>query len=1747
MAQTNAVYFAKSLLSRSAQGQLRLIHTAPVCSAQVRMSRIDREPLPYERLQSSLRVVRDRLNRPLTLSEKVLYSHLDDPKNADMVPGTSYLKLRPDRVAMHDATAQMAMLQFMSSGVARVAVPSTIHGDHLIEAQLGGDQDLARANEINKEVYNFLSTAGAKYGVGFWKPGSGIIHQIILENYAFPGLVMIGTDSHMPNGGGLGSLCIGVGGADVVDVMAGIPWELKCPKVIGVHLTGCLSGWTAPKDIILKVADILTVKGGTGAIVEYFGPGVSSISCTGMGTICNMGAEIGATSSLFPYNKRMRDYLIATQRQAIASEADKNTNLLSADPDASYDQVIEINLSELEPHVNGPFTPDLAHPISKLAENARKNNYPLEVKVGLIGSCTNSSYEDMSRSASIAKQAMKHGLRSKSIFTVTPGSEQIRATIERDGQSQVLREFGGVVLANACGPCIGQWDRRDIKKGDRNTIVSSYNRNFTARNDANPETHAFVASPEITTALSIAGRLDFNPLTDELTGSDGKTFKLTPPTGDELPARGFDPGQDTFQAPPADGSLVKVDVDPKSNRLQLLSPFDKWDGQDLVDVPILIKVQGKCTTDHISAAGPWLKYRGHLDNISNNLLIAAINDENGEANKLKDQFTGEYGTVPEVARAYKAKGIKWVAVGGDNYGEGSSREHAALEPRHLNGRAIIVKSFARIHETNLKKQGMLPLTFADPADYDKVQPSDRVSVLGLNNLAPGKLTLNMATGGGNNNNNNHNYGYPLSTSSNKTPTNRSKQVFNFNTFPPLELNGHQVPLMANGDPLNVRTPTSGNANHVAFGTRKRENNGNVTVQSLMERLTVLNDSRNQAKSLLKNFEKKGELHGQVTMLTSMIRELNAEEQDTLRLLNDMINEHTSNTARGSSPREQSSISSISQTNGDGSEGSPREQAAINFIDEDDILADQSPENLKNLLLKLKESEDKLSSLQLEQNRLLSLQKRAESKLSEMSRMKRTLETESRQLDDSRREQSSTENVAVALGIQQSISRPDPLAEMTSRLRLLKEKFDDAVRTDNTAQNELSEAGDEEDDPTLDVQAQIGNVYAQVELQKRRSLEMKLKELQKTKQRNDILNEMQSHGNETRPRVTRVSQNSNRTQYRYEADGSEEDEVRPLPQTRSDLVAGKYRELEVTETRLKQLESLMQLIEQHESVSTADGPSTLGRSNRKMSNEDLAATVPSLHPPLLRQGLTTDAKRRAEPLQSYTDRSGFASNGHTRTPSSVSSDHLNMVPAFPVNGFTGPPSQDGGYSSVSLPPAFAFGDQFIKTMQNNMDSMTSVFENQLNPQSAMANNQMFYLMMMQNHQIMQQQQMLMYWIQQQNLLIQSRLNSSLQNQNHEQPDNANIYQPQQSFPSQDTSTPLSHTRSQNREERSLTESATALNNQVAPGVRANNYWDNFKSNSRQNQLSTMNGTSNGRPLDNPFTNHTAFPASLLNNGSGQANANCMHRRPKKAANASQRNSESEKIQNAPTTDEVKSIDLSTLYSVLEKFVSDDTKLKSKPNNCLPSLEVEGAVGGEAVTASDLADQFHSLVRNGAPLHISPSTGAIRKKPRNQETEAKHTVKDEPLPASESVRPLMAAEGRSSENRAALAMPSGAAQNGQASSHMLLKRPPTTGANGRDEPEDDTSSSTDDDLAEADQTAIDVNAAESEPVESAAAISNPPHAHPTVAAVAVNLPDSLLPEDQNANAELIDEEDEEDNLSATEANDCIRLSGDGEQGL
>ncbi|PLB50174.1 aconitate hydratase [Aspergillus steynii IBT 23096] len=683
----------------------------------------------YKKMSENLDIVRRRLSRPLTYAEKVLYSHLDDPHGQDIERGTSYLKLRPDRVACQDATAQMAILQFMSAGMPSVATPTTVHCDHLIEAQIGGEKDLARANDINKEVYDFLASSTAKYNIGFWKPGSGIIHQIVLENYAFPGGLMIGTDSHTPNAGGLAMAAIGVGGADAVDVMAGLPWELKAPKVIGVKLTGELSGWTSPKDIILKVAGLLTVKGGTGAIIEYHGPGVNSLSCTGMGTICNMGAEIGATTSMFPFNDRMHDYLRATKRTEIGDFARSYAKELREDEGAEYDQLIEINLSELEPHINGPFTPDLATPISKFKEAVDANKWPEDLKVGLIGSCTNSSYEDMSRAASIARDALDHGIKSKSLFTVTPGSEQIRATIERDGQLQTLEEFGGVILANACGPCIGQWDRKDVKKGEPNSIISSYNRNFTGRNDANPATHAFVTSPDLVVAMTVAGTLKFNPLTDKLKDKDGNEFMLKAPTGEGLPAQGYDPGQDTYQAPPKDRESISVAVSPESDRLQVLGGFAAWDGKDANGIPILIKCQGKTTTDHISMAGPWLKYRGHLDNISNNMLIGAVNAENGEANKIRNAFTGEFDAVPATARDYKARGVKWVVIGDWNYGEGSSREHAALEPRHLGGLAIITRSFARIHETNLKKQGMLPLTFSDPADYDKIQPTDTVDLL----------------------------------------------------------------------------------------------------------------------------------------------------------------------------------------------------------------------------------------------------------------------------------------------------------------------------------------------------------------------------------------------------------------------------------------------------------------------------------------------------------------------------------------------------------------------------------------------------------------------------------------------------------------------------------------------------------------------------------------------------------------------------------------------------------------------------------------------------------------------------------------------------------------------------------------------------------------------------------------------------------------------------------------------------------
>ncbi len=697
----------------------------------------------YSGFRTKLSDARKVLNRPMTYAEKVLYTHLWEKPTREFVRGKDYVELAPDRVAMQDATAQMALLQFMSSGRKKTAVPSTVHCDHLIQAQVGAKDDLLRAQEENKEVYDFLESISRKYGIGFWRPGAGIIHQVVLENYAFPGGMMIGTDSHTPNAGGLGMIAIGVGGADAVDVMAGMPWELKWPKLIGVKLTGRLNGWTSPKDLILKLAGILTVKGGTGAIVEYFGEGTNSISCTGKATICNMGAEIGATTSVFPFDEKMSSYLRITKRADVAALAEGLADELCADkevfehPEKYYDQIVEINLDELEPHLNGPFTPDKAWPISKMKEAVEKENYPDNISVALIGSCTNSSYEDIDRSASIAKQALAKGLKAKSQFTITPGSEQVRATIERDGQLKVLTDIGGLILANACGPCIGMWKRMDIKTGERNTIVTSFNRNFAKRNDGNPETLAFVASPEITTALAIAGKLSFNPLTDELVNEKDEKVKLDPPVGEELPPNGFDEGSSGFIPPAEDGSSIEVKVDPKSDRLQLLQPFEPWDGKDFVDLPVLLKVSGKCTTDHISMAGPWLKYRGHLDNISNNMFLGAINAFTGDAGKTKNIFTGEYKSVPEVAREYKAKGIGWVVVGDENYGEGSSREHAAMEPRYLGGKAIIVKSFARIHETNLKKQGMLPLTFADPKDYDKIKEDDRVTIF-VSELAPEK-------------------------------------------------------------------------------------------------------------------------------------------------------------------------------------------------------------------------------------------------------------------------------------------------------------------------------------------------------------------------------------------------------------------------------------------------------------------------------------------------------------------------------------------------------------------------------------------------------------------------------------------------------------------------------------------------------------------------------------------------------------------------------------------------------------------------------------------------------------------------------------------------------------------------------------------------------------------------------------------------------------------------------------------------
>jgi aconitate hydratase len=699
----------------------------------------------YENFGSRIEAARKAVGKPLTLTEKILYAHLwQGAATTAFERGKSYVDFAPDRVAMQDATAQMALLQFMQSGRTKVAVPSTVHCDHLIEAKVNSKTDLDRAVHESSEVYDFLASVSNKYGIGFWKPGAGIIHQVVLENYAFPGGMMIGTDSHTVNAGGLGMIAIGVGGADACDVMAGLAWELKMPKLIGVKLTGKLSGWTAPKDVILKVAGILTVKGGTGAVVEYFGEGATSMSCTGKGTICNMGAEIGATTSTFGYDESMSRYLKATDREDIANAADKIAAHLTGDaevyanPNEYFDQVIEINLDTLEPHLNGPFTPDLATPISKMKEAAAANGWPTKIEVGLIGSCTNSSYEDISRAVSLAEQVSAKGLKLASEFTITPGSEQVRFTIERDGFLNVFDKIGATVFANACGPCIGMWARVGAEKAEKNTIVHSFNRNFAKRADGNPNTFAFVGSPEIVTAMAIAGTLEFNPLTDTLTNDKGEQVKLDPPTGFELPPRGFavdDPG---FQKPAEDGSSVQVIVSPTSKRLQLLDPFAPWEGTDLKGLKLLIKAKGKCTTDHISMAGPWLKFRGHLDNISNNMLIGAVNFFNEKTDAVKNQLTGEYGTVPNTQRAYKAASIGTLVVGDENYGEGSSREHAAMEPRHLGVRAVLVKSFARIHETNLKKQGMLALTFENKEDYNKIQEDDSIDIVGLTEFAPNK-------------------------------------------------------------------------------------------------------------------------------------------------------------------------------------------------------------------------------------------------------------------------------------------------------------------------------------------------------------------------------------------------------------------------------------------------------------------------------------------------------------------------------------------------------------------------------------------------------------------------------------------------------------------------------------------------------------------------------------------------------------------------------------------------------------------------------------------------------------------------------------------------------------------------------------------------------------------------------------------------------------------------------------------------
>ena len=700
----------------------------------------------YKKMERNLEVVRSRYNRPLTLAEKLLLGHLDDAIGAELDPGESYINLNPDRVAHQDVTGQMAILQFMQSGRNEVAVPTTVHCDHLIQARVGASSDLQDALNESSEVYQFLESSCRKYGMGFWKPGSGIIHQVNLENYAFPGCLVIGTDSHTPNAGGLGSLAIGVGGADAADVMAGLPWEVKYPTLIGVHLTGEMSGWTAPKDVIIYLAGVLTVAGGTNAIIEYFGPGVESISCTGKATITNMGAELGATGDVFPFDSRMATYLQATRRPELAELAEKYKHLLTADPEVEkdpsqyYDRIVEIDLSKLEPHITGPHSPDRARPISALAKEAKEEGFPDAVSAALVGSCTNSSYEDMSRCADLARQAKEHGLNSAAKFMITPGSEQVRATIARDGQQQALEDIGGMVLANACGPCIGQWRRDEMPEGEPNSIVTSYNRNFPKRNDANSGTMNFIASPELAVAMGLGGSLSFNPLTDTLTGADGKEFMLqAPKPAPEVPANGFDSGQATYIAPPEDGSDVNVNVNPDSSRLQILDPWPAWDGQDFTDMPVLVKASGKCTTDHISPAGAWLRFRGHLDNLSDNMFLGAVNAFTDDPGTGLNQLSGEQiQPIPEIAREYKAQGMQWIAIGDSNYGEGSSREHAAMSPRMLGAAAVITRSFARIHEANLKKQGILPLTFEDPGDYDRIRADDRLSIIGLANLTQGQ-------------------------------------------------------------------------------------------------------------------------------------------------------------------------------------------------------------------------------------------------------------------------------------------------------------------------------------------------------------------------------------------------------------------------------------------------------------------------------------------------------------------------------------------------------------------------------------------------------------------------------------------------------------------------------------------------------------------------------------------------------------------------------------------------------------------------------------------------------------------------------------------------------------------------------------------------------------------------------------------------------------------------------------------------